>query len=577
MRRVIVAVLWLTTSSWASAQVPESINYQGRLLNGTNLVSGSVELVFSLWDQLNAGTQVYIETQQVTVVDGFYAAAIGASNPEAGSLSDVFADYPALWLQVSVDSVPLLPRERMLAVPYAFVAGGVTNGAIQSAMLADGSVTAPKLAPGVVGPAALAKPYQAGSVPVTVCTADATPPPVTVAFSPPFTNTPILTMTVALEPAMPSDDSAAGWALLPAGKSVSNFSARLVLDPTQRSTQQVLEAVDSIGDFSMAMAYDGAAIAYCATAALYYAASRNQFATGSWEKVGVCYPANTPSLAMLSNRNPAVSYNDMNVGGLFYAAAGNRAGTGAWAIASIDTNGGGQVQTLAVIGGFPAVAYNGGASNDLRYARAMDPMGTGTWSIVTVDSAGDVGAYAALAEVQGLPGIAYADSSTKRLKYARGQTTLGGAWDIAVVASNEPYQVSLAVINGRPCLAFSDSDSGLIYYARADDAAGTGTWKSVTIAGGYFARLMRVRTVPAIAYRDPGVKYAWASDDAGTGTWNQVTVGADTGVGYHVALLPVENLPCIAWDVFSIHMDDDLLFTRFACFTGMVDWIAVQR
>lgn len=89
------------------------INYQGRLINGTNLVNGTVTNVFRLYN--TGGTLLYAETQSVTVVDGLYSARIGEYQP---------AFYNALtnllvYLEVQVNGVILSPREQLFSAPYA--------------------------------------------------------------------------------------------------------------------------------------------------------------------------------------------------------------------------------------------------------------------------------------------------------------------------------------------------------------------------------------------------------------------------------------------------------------------------
>ena len=59
------------------AQVPELINYQGRLISGTNLVNGNVALVFRLYDTDTGGSPLCTDSNTVTVTDGLYATWIG--------------------------------------------------------------------------------------------------------------------------------------------------------------------------------------------------------------------------------------------------------------------------------------------------------------------------------------------------------------------------------------------------------------------------------------------------------------------------------------------------------------------
>jgi len=101
----------------ARAQAPEWLNYQGRLLSGTNLAQGEWLFVFSLYDAPTGGARLYQETQSVTVVDGFYATQIG----HAGGLAAALSGDP-VYLELQVAGTPLAPRERIGSVAHALTA-----------------------------------------------------------------------------------------------------------------------------------------------------------------------------------------------------------------------------------------------------------------------------------------------------------------------------------------------------------------------------------------------------------------------------------------------------------------------
>ena len=146
LRRLVFLFLGLTT---AHAQVPSLVNYQGKLINGSNLVNGTVNIGFLLYTNSTGGSALFFETDaNVPVVDGLYATMIG-DNPSAGTLAAVLTN-DAVYLEVQVNGTTLLPRERMASVSYALLAGGVTNGAIIGSMLSDGVITGAKLATNAV-------------------------------------------------------------------------------------------------------------------------------------------------------------------------------------------------------------------------------------------------------------------------------------------------------------------------------------------------------------------------------------------------------------------------------------------
>jgi hypothetical protein len=127
-RHALLLALLLTTGhgslvTSSTAQAPALINYQGRLLNGTNLVNGSIGLSLRLFDVSAGGTLLYEDSNSVTVVDGLYSTFIG-DNTTFGSLL-VALTNAQVWLEVAANGTALTPRERLGAVPYALNVRGL--------------------------------------------------------------------------------------------------------------------------------------------------------------------------------------------------------------------------------------------------------------------------------------------------------------------------------------------------------------------------------------------------------------------------------------------------------------------
>ncbi len=118
-------------------QVPELINYQGRLLDENFPVNASTQVVFRLYDLPAAGNLYYAETQTVDVADGFYSTNLGLSNAVPGSLFSALTNA-TVYFELQVGDAILSPRERMVSVAYAQLAAGVVDHAITSEMLAPG-------------------------------------------------------------------------------------------------------------------------------------------------------------------------------------------------------------------------------------------------------------------------------------------------------------------------------------------------------------------------------------------------------------------------------------------------------
>ena len=139
-----LTALLLAAVPQSTAEVPELIGYQGRLLDGTDLVAGQVTVVFRLYTQATAGAAQYAETQTVTAVDGLFATYIGMSNAVPGALTAVFTNA-SVFLELQADGTVLTPRERLASAPYALTASGVADGGVTATMLADDSVTSAKI------------------------------------------------------------------------------------------------------------------------------------------------------------------------------------------------------------------------------------------------------------------------------------------------------------------------------------------------------------------------------------------------------------------------------------------------
>ncbi len=134
MRSAIAAILLMP--SLALSQVPAKVAYQGRLLKADGTPeSGTVSLTFSLWDQAIGGSLPrWKETQTVALTDGFYSVVLGdlqAFAPDAFDGSERF-------LEISVGSSALSPRQRVDSVPYALMAQNLSGGTVNASSVSVG-------------------------------------------------------------------------------------------------------------------------------------------------------------------------------------------------------------------------------------------------------------------------------------------------------------------------------------------------------------------------------------------------------------------------------------------------------
>ncbi len=132
----------------ASAQM----NYQGRLTDssGNALADGQYNLEFRVFTAATGGTELWgpFNATAVDLLAGRFNTVIGATDTTNRSLATALAG--TAFLQIKVGSnPPIAPRQQILASPKALradVATAVVDGGITTNQLANGSVTAAKLA-----------------------------------------------------------------------------------------------------------------------------------------------------------------------------------------------------------------------------------------------------------------------------------------------------------------------------------------------------------------------------------------------------------------------------------------------
>ena len=124
-----LALGFLLMEGIAQAQVPQLLNYQGVLKDGSGTpVTGTVSIVFSIYDVNTGGTPLWTETQSsVNVNNGLFNVLLGSSTSLPAGL--FYGNYaPASsgdrYLGVKVGSDPeMSPRHRLVSVSDALKAG----------------------------------------------------------------------------------------------------------------------------------------------------------------------------------------------------------------------------------------------------------------------------------------------------------------------------------------------------------------------------------------------------------------------------------------------------------------------
>jgi hypothetical protein len=150
MIRHLLLVL-LSVCAWTAgfAQIPRTISFTGVLtdVNGVVRPDGVKQLAFRLFVQASGGTAVWTESAAVATTRGLLEHALGSLTPFPETL--VFDR--AYWLEVQEQGQAAQPRVALRMQPYAYravIADSAARAPLQP--IADGSITAQKIAPGSV-------------------------------------------------------------------------------------------------------------------------------------------------------------------------------------------------------------------------------------------------------------------------------------------------------------------------------------------------------------------------------------------------------------------------------------------
>jgi len=144
MKKWIVTGIVVVLALDVRAEAPEMFRYQGRLVDGTNLVNATLPMSFKLYDAQSGGNLVYEDSSSVLVVDGLYSTMVG-DNTVFGSLTNAMTNA-AVYLELTVNGETLSPRERLVSVPYVLNAGsntaptGITDLTLSKLTVTDSAV-----------------------------------------------------------------------------------------------------------------------------------------------------------------------------------------------------------------------------------------------------------------------------------------------------------------------------------------------------------------------------------------------------------------------------------------------------
>lgn len=114
--RFVLAWFSFTLAASSAFAQPTAFTYQGQLKYAGSPANGNYNLSFTLWDDPAAGNLVAgpIDLLSVPVANGLFTSEL--------DFGAVFGGAP-LWLEISVNATPLVPRQSITSAPYCQTAG----------------------------------------------------------------------------------------------------------------------------------------------------------------------------------------------------------------------------------------------------------------------------------------------------------------------------------------------------------------------------------------------------------------------------------------------------------------------
>ncbi|MCP4703469.1 MAG: hypothetical protein GY865_02570 [candidate division Zixibacteria bacterium] len=135
----LLVLIMIFTASLLAVEVPNIINFQGYLTNGSTPLDGSFELTFKIYDVPTGGTELWTETRTFDVSDGYYSILLGEVTP----IDISFSGNAWIGVQITGQS-EMTPRYQIASMPYAYVAkhaDSISNNTVDSTKVIDGSLS----------------------------------------------------------------------------------------------------------------------------------------------------------------------------------------------------------------------------------------------------------------------------------------------------------------------------------------------------------------------------------------------------------------------------------------------------
>ena len=128
-------LILLGASTTALADVPDSVNYQGILLDsGGDPVTTPTSVTFIIYDAPTSGANLWDEIQSITPdAEGRFNTFLGSINP----IDESVFGSPERWLEVTVSGDPPMPRVKIVSVPFSFRVATIDSAAARARLRSE--------------------------------------------------------------------------------------------------------------------------------------------------------------------------------------------------------------------------------------------------------------------------------------------------------------------------------------------------------------------------------------------------------------------------------------------------------
>lgn len=140
----VACILFFATPTMSHADVPQMINYQGRLTDseGGPVKDSNYAVTFRIYNQAEGGEIIWDEEDTVSTQNGLFSLILGQNNPMHDSVFNESTRYLGIQLEGQGE---IYPRTALISVPYAFHASRSDTAdyaisGIESGWIDDGSV-----------------------------------------------------------------------------------------------------------------------------------------------------------------------------------------------------------------------------------------------------------------------------------------------------------------------------------------------------------------------------------------------------------------------------------------------------